>query len=144
MAHRHDRRDWNALTNSDSVHNVAPRPSQLFPTASRQIGSSRAAPSGVTSTARIPLPRARRKWRGSHPSWASSIWSWRASGGVPGRRAQLKDVVAYARERGVKTFVWYIRSAIQDPKILEQNLELCNRVGSPALRLTSSIMSTKR
>jgi len=56
---------------------------------------------------------------------------WRSSW----NEAQLKDVVAYARERGVKAFVWYIRSAIQDPKILEQNLELCNRVGIAGLKI---------
>src|ERR1035441_1057390 len=36
---------------------------------------------------------------------------------------------------GVTSFVWYIRSAIQDPKILEQNLELCNRVGIAGLKI---------
>jgi len=43
--------------------------------------------------------------------------------------------VDYARERGIKCFGWYIRSAIQDPKVLQQNLDICQRAGLAGLKI---------
>jgi alpha-glucosidase len=42
---------------------------------------------------------------------------------------QLKEFADYARARGVKLFVWSIRSMLQDPKAMEEHFALCNRAG---------------
>jgi alpha-glucosidase len=128
--------NWNALTNSDIVHNVAPPPDPtLFPNGMKTdwIKPGRAVWSYLDGTDSTPEGQKEMARMASELGFEYMVLEgfWRSSW----NEAQLKDVVAYARERGVKAFVWYIRSAIQDPKILEQNLELCNRVGIAGLKI---------
>jgi alpha-glucosidase len=128
--------DWNALVNSDIVHNVAPPPEPaLFPNGMNTdwIKPGRAVWSYLDGTDSTPDGQKEMARLASELGFEYMVLEgfWRSSW----NEAQLKDVVAYARERGVKAFVWYIRSAIQDPKILEQNLELCNRVGIAGLKI---------
>ena len=128
--------NWNALANSDIVHNVAPPPDPtLFPNGMNTdwIKPGRAVWSYLDGTDSTPEGQKEMARMASELGFEYMVLEgfWRSSWS----EAQLKDVVAYARERGVKAFVWYIRSAIQDPKILEQNLELCNRVGIAGLKI---------
>jgi alpha-glucosidase len=128
--------DWNALMNSDIIHNVAAPPDpKLFPDGLKTdwIKPGRAVWSYLDGTDSTPEGQKEMARLASELGFEYIVLEgfWRSSWS----EAQLKDVVAYARERGVKPFVWYIRSAIQDPKILEQNLELCNRVGIAGLKI---------
>jgi alpha-glucosidase len=127
---------WNALTNADIVHNVAPPPDPvLFPNGMNTdwIKPGRAVWSYLDGTDSTPEGQKEMARLASELGFEYIVLEgfWRSSWS----EAELKDVVAYARERGVKAFVWYIRSALQDPKILEQNLELCNRVGIAGLKI---------
>lgn len=128
--------DWNALFNCDIVHNVAPPPDPgLFPQGLKTdwikpgravwsyLDGSNSSPEGQKEMARLASDL------GFEYIVMENFWRSQWS------EAQLKDVVAYARERGVKTFVWYIRSSIQDPQVLEQNLEMANRVGIAGLKI---------
>jgi alpha-glucosidase len=128
--------DLNALVNSDIVHNVAAPPDpKLFPQGIRTdwIKPGRAVWSYLDGTDSSVDGQKQMAQLASQLGFEYIVMEnfWRSSWS----EAQLKDVVAYARERGVKTFVWYIRSSIQDPKVLEQNLELCNRAGIAGLKI---------
>lgn len=128
--------DWNALANSDIVHNVsAPPDPALFPQGLKTdwIQPGRAVWSyldGINATLEGQKEMVR---LGSQLGFEYIVLEnfWRSAW----TEAQLKGFVAYARERGVKTFIWYIRSSIQDPAVLEQNLEMANRVGVAGLKI---------
>ncbi len=127
--------DLNTLFNCDIVHNVAPPPDpKLFPNGLKTdwIKPGRAVWSyldGMDGTVEGQKEMVR---LGSQLGFEYIVMEnfWRSWS-----EAQLKDVVDYSRERGVKLFVWSIRSMLQDPKALEQHLELCNRVGIAGLKI---------
>jgi len=128
--------DLNALVNCDIVHNVAPPPDpKLFPNGLKTdwIKPGRAVWSYLDGTNSTVEGQKEMVRQGAQLGFEYIVLEnfWRSSWS----EAQLKDFVDYARERGVKAFGWYIRSAIQDPKILQQNLELCNRVGLAGLKI---------
>jgi alpha-glucosidase len=128
--------DLNALVNCDIVHNVAPPPDpKLFPNGLKTdwIKPGRAVWSyldGMDSTVEGQKQMVR---LGAQLGFEYIVLEgfWRSTWS----EAQLKDFVDYARERGIKCFGWYIRSAIQDPKVLQQNLDICQRAGLAGLKI---------
>jgi alpha-glucosidase len=49
--------------------------------------------------------------------------------------SQLKEFADYARQRGVKLFLWSIRSLFPDQKSIEDHFALCNRVGAAGVKI---------
>jgi len=126
----------NALFNCDIVHNVAAPPDpKLFPKGLHTdwIKPGRAVWSYLDGVDASPEGQKEMARLGSLMGFEYIVLEgfWRNSWS----EAQLKDVVSYAREHGVKTFVWNIRSQLQDPKALQQTLEICDRVGIAGLKI---------
>jgi len=49
--------------------------------------------------------------------------------------AQLKELVDYSRERGVKLIIWSSRISVQDPLELRKWFDMCNRVGVAGVKI---------
>jgi alpha-glucosidase len=128
--------DLNTLFNCDIVHNVAPPPDpKLFPKGLHTdwIKPGRAVWSYLDGVDATPEGQKEMARLGSQMGFEYIVIEgfWRNSWS----EAQLKDVVGYAREHGVKAFVWNIRSLLQDPKALQQTLEICDRAGVAGLKI---------
>jgi alpha-glucosidase len=127
--------DLNALVNCDIVHNVAAPPDpKLFPQGLHTdwIKPGRAVWSYLDGMDSTPEGQKEMARLGSLMGFEYIVMEnfWRSWS-----EAQLKDMVGYAREHGVKVFVWNIRSLLQDPKALQQTLEICDRVGIAGLKI---------
>jgi alpha-glucosidase len=127
--------DLNTLFNSDIVHNVAPPPDpKLFPKGIKEdwikpgravwnyLDGSNGTVEGQKEMARLASQL------GFEYNVMEGFWrSW--------PEAQLKEVVDYSRERGVKVLVWSSRASVQDPKNLGEWFDLCNRVGVAGVKI---------
>jgi alpha-glucosidase len=49
--------------------------------------------------------------------------------------SQLKEVVDYSRERGVKILLWAYSADFEDPKYVEDIASMCNRTGAAGLKI---------
>ena len=49
--------------------------------------------------------------------------------------SQLKEVVDYSRERGVKILLWTYSADFEDPKYVEDTVNMCNRTGVAGLKI---------
>ena len=107
--------DLNALFNCDIVHNVAAPPDpKLFPQGihTDSIKPGRAVWSYLDGTTQPS--KGRKRW----PGWLRMGFEYIVIEGFwrNWSEAQLKDVVDYIREHGVKVIVWNIRASVQDPE----------------------------
>lgn len=120
---------WNALMNSDIIHNVsAPPDPKLFPKGIKEdwIKPGRAVWSYLDGGERTiegqKLFVRLAQQLGFEYIVVEGTWrSW--------PEPQLKEFVDYARERGVRVLIWSSRASLQDPKVVEEHFALCNRVG---------------
>jgi alpha-glucosidase len=121
--------DLNALVNSDLVHNVAPPPDpKLFPGGLQNgwIRPGRAVWSyldgGVNTLEGMKDFSRQAAELGFEYNLLEGFWSrW--------PEAQLKELVDYSRQRGVRILVWTSRKSIQDPRKMRDFFELCRRTG---------------
>ncbi len=121
--------DLNALVNCDIVHNVAPPPDpKLFPNGlktdwikpGRAVWTYLDGGEGTVEGQKEFIRLGQQL--GFEYIVMENFWrSW--------PEEQLKEVVEYGRARGVRLFVWSIRSMLQDPKAMEEHFALCSRVG---------------
>jgi alpha-glucosidase len=127
--------DLNALFNCDIVHNVAPPPDpKLFPKGMQTdwIKPGRAVWNyldGTDATVEGQKEMARLASQlGFEYNVIEGFWrNW--------PEAQLKELVDYSRERGVKLIVWSSRISVQDPQKLKEWFDLCNRVGVAGVKI---------
>lgn len=120
---------WNALTNSDIIHNVsAPPDPKLFPKGIKEdwIKPGRAVWGYLDGGDRTVEGQKQfvrlAQQLGFEYIVVEGTWS-----GWP--EAQLKEFVDYSRERGVRVLIWSSRASLQDPKIVEAHFAMCNRTG---------------
>jgi len=127
--------DLNALVNCDIVHNVNPPPDpKLFPKGINEewIKPGRAIfmyLDGGNRTVEGQKEFARLAQQlGFEYNILEGFWkNW------PER--QLKEVVDYSRERGVKILLWTYSADFEDPKYLEDTANMCNRTGVAGLKI---------
>ncbi len=127
--------DLNTLVNCDMVHNVAPPPDpKLFPQGIQTdwIKPGRAVWNyldGTDPTVEGQKEMARLASQlGFEYNVIEGFWrNW--------SEAQLKDVVDYSRERGVKLIVWSSRAQVQEPQKLREWFDLCGRVGVAGVKI---------
>lgn len=127
--------DLNALVNSDIVHNVAPPPDpKLFPDGIKTpwIKPGRAVWSYLDGTNRSVEGQKEMARLASELGFEYNVMEnfWRNWS-----EAQLKDVVDYSRERGVKVIVWSSRAQVQEPEKLRAWFQLCNRAGIAGVKI---------
>jgi alpha-glucosidase len=121
--------DLNTLVNCDIVHNVAPAPDpKLFPDGLKTgwVKPGRAVWSYLDGGNRtFEGMKEFSKLAGElgfEYNLLEGFWSkWPES--------QLKELVDYSRERGVKIIVWKSRSDLGDPQRLREFFEMCGRTG---------------
>jgi len=127
--------DLNALVNCDIVHNVAPPPDpKLFPDGLKTdwIKPGRAVWSyldggnntldGMKEFSRLAGEL------GFEYNLLEGFWSkWPES--------QLKELVDYSRERGVRILIWRSRGAIGDPQRARELFEMCRRTGVAGVKI---------
>ena len=127
--------DFNTLVNCDIVHNVAAPPDpQIFPKGIEtdwikpgravwaDLDGREESVEGQKTMARLA------QQLGFEYNVMEGFWrSW--------PEAQLKEVVDYSRERGVKTILWSSRAQVQDPQRLQAWFDLCNRVGAAGVKI---------
>ena len=127
--------DLNALVNCDIVHNVNPPPDpKLFPKGLNEdwtkpgravfmyLDGGNRSVEGQKEIARLE------QQLGFEYNILEGFWrSWPES--------QLKEVVDYSRERGVKILLWTSSADFADPKYLEDTANLCNRTGAAGLKI---------
>jgi alpha-glucosidase len=127
--------DLNALVNCDIVHNVAPPPDpKLFPNGLKTdwIKPGRAVWNDLdgrdaTIEGQKEMVRLAQQL-GFEYNVMEGFWrNW--------SEAQLKEVVDYSRQRGVKTILWSSRAQVQDPQKLKEWYDLCNRVGVVGVKI---------
>jgi len=127
--------DLNALFNSDIIHNVNPPPDpKLFPKGINEDwikpgrcifmyldGGDRTV-EGNKEFARLA------QQMGFEYNILEGFWkNWPES--------QLKEVVDYSRERGVKILLWTYSADFEDPKYLQDIVDMCNRTGVAGLKI---------
>jgi alpha-glucosidase len=127
--------ELNALVNCDVVRNVAPPPDpKLF---SKGLQTDWIKPGravwnyldGIYPTLEGQKEMARLGSQlGFEYNVVEGFWrNW--------TEAQLKELVDYSRERGVKLFIWSSRAEVQDPKKLQEWFDMCNRVGVVGVKI---------
>jgi alpha-glucosidase len=127
--------DLNALVNCDIVHNVNPPPDpKLFPKGIHEdwIKPGRAVfmyLDGGNRTVEGQKEFARlAQQMGFEYNIVEGFWrNWPES--------QVKEVVDYSRERGVKVLLWTYSADFEDPKYLEDTVNMCNRTGVAGLKI---------
>jgi len=127
--------DLNTLVNCDIVHNVNPPPDpRLFPKGIKEdwIKPGRAVfvyLDGGEGTVEGQKEFARLNQQlGFEYNILEGFWrNWTES--------QLKEVVDYSRERGVKILLWTYSADFEDPKYLEDTVNMCNRTGAAGLKI---------
>ena len=127
--------DLNALVNSDVVHNVSPPPDpKLFPKGIQTdwIKPGRAVWSYLDGT--NPSVEGQKEMArlaselGFEYNVLENFWrNW--------TDAQLKEVVDYSRERGVRLILWSSRAQVQAPKKLREWFEQCSRLGIAGVKI---------
>ena len=128
--------DLNALVNCDIVHNVAAPPDpKYFPNGlktgwvkpGRSVwryldGGGEGTPEGMKEFSRLAGEL------GFEYNLLEGFWAkWPES--------QLKELVDYSRERGVKIIVWRSRSALGDEKSIRSLFELLRRTGVAGVKI---------
>jgi alpha-glucosidase len=127
--------DLNALVNCDIVHNVNPAPDpKLFPKGIKEdwIKPGRCVfmyLDGGNRTVEGNLEFARlAQQMGFEYNILEGFWkNW--------PEAQLKQVVDYSRERGVRCLLWTYSADFEDPKYVEDLVNMCNRTGVAGLKI---------
>jgi alpha-glucosidase len=127
--------DLNTLFNCDIVHNVAPPPDRkLFPKGiqTEWIKPGRAVWNYLDGTDATIEGQKEMARLASQLGFEYNVIEgfWRNWG-----EAQLKDLVDYSRERGVKLIIWSSRISVQEPRKLEEWFEMCNRVGVAGVKI---------
>ena len=127
--------DLNALVNSDIMHNVsAPPDPKLFPNGPKtdwikpgravwnDLDGTKTSLEGQKDMARLASQL------GFEYNVMEGFWrNW--------SEAELKDVVDYSRQRGVKVILWSSRAQVQDPPKLKEWFDLCSRVGAAGVKI---------
>ena len=127
--------DLNALVNCDIVHNVAPPPDpKLFPNGLKTdwIKPGRAVWAdldGIEESVERQKEMARLASQlGFEFNVMEGFWrNW--------PEAQLKDIVDYSRQRGVKVIIWSSRISVQEPQKLKDWFDMCNRTGVAGVKI---------
>ena len=127
--------DLNALVNCDIVHNVAPPPDpKFFPAGLKtdwiQPGRSLWSylDGGNDTVEGMKQWADYAKTLGFEYNLLEDFWSkWPES--------ELKELVDYSRQRGVKLIVWRSRSELQDEKSIREMFELLKRTGVAGVKI---------
>jgi alpha-glucosidase len=127
--------DLNALVNCDIVHNVASPPDpKFFPAGLKTdwLQPGRAVWSyldgGNTTVEGMKQWADYAKTLGFEYNLLEGFWSrW--------PEAQLKDLVDYSRQRGVRIIVWRSRSAFGDEKSIQEMFEVLRRTGVAGVKI---------
>lgn len=127
--------DLNALVNCDIVHNVAPPPDpKFFPNGlktdwikpGRSVWSYLDGGSGTLEGMKEFSKLAGDL--GFEYNLLEGFWArWPES--------QLKELVDYSRERGVKIIIWRSRSALGDEQRIRELFEMCRRTGAAGVKI---------